>query len=228
MASERRSSPVAARLESDQPPSPGTKNSASPSFGKKVGDIALGILAFVFVIWGTGVGIAAAIFNWQYARTHGFWDWVFFGEIVPTLKALVWPYFLYVHLSGANSLTDEQLEHMSHFRKMMEHHNAAIVLIDAKTNTKQSKGDDEFLLLEQAIVESKLIPQETLAAVHAELPDQVVMFRNGMQSYLDGLKTSSKPGLLNGLAGVPKQKDGIEAMNKFETWLRTHQKEMKK
>jgi hypothetical protein len=33
-------------------------------------------------------------FNWQYAKEHGFVSWLFFGEIVPTLKALFWPFFL--------------------------------------------------------------------------------------------------------------------------------------
>jgi hypothetical protein len=37
--------------------------------------------------------IAVPYFNWQYARDHGFVQWLFWGETVPTAKALVWPYF---------------------------------------------------------------------------------------------------------------------------------------
>jgi len=43
--------------------------------------------------------IAAFIFftpyyNWKYAQTHGFVKWIFFGEIIATTKAMVWPYYV--------------------------------------------------------------------------------------------------------------------------------------
>lgn len=33
-------------------------------------------------------------YNWQFAKTHDFSDWIFFGEVVPTIQALGWPYFV--------------------------------------------------------------------------------------------------------------------------------------
>jgi hypothetical protein len=41
------------------------------------------------------VMVMGVYYNWQYAREHGFVQWVFLGEIVPSAKALVWPYFAF-------------------------------------------------------------------------------------------------------------------------------------
>lgn len=35
-------------------------------------------------------------YNWQYANDHGFADWLFFGEVVATSKAMAWPYFVFL------------------------------------------------------------------------------------------------------------------------------------
>jgi hypothetical protein len=51
---------------------------------------ALNLTCFLYVI---SVMIAASYYNWQYTREHSFADWLVFGEIAPTAKAFVWPYF---------------------------------------------------------------------------------------------------------------------------------------
>jgi len=57
-----------------------------------VGKIFTGIVIVYFVIAGL---IFVPYYNWQYAKENGFVKWLFLGELVPTLKATVWPYFLY-------------------------------------------------------------------------------------------------------------------------------------
>lgn len=52
-------------------------------------------LSLILSVYIATVGLAATYYNWEYARTHGFLPWVFFGEMVPTAKALVWPYFAF-------------------------------------------------------------------------------------------------------------------------------------
>lgn len=37
---------------------------------------------------------ALVYFNWQFANENGFVAWLFLGQIVPTLKALAWPFFI--------------------------------------------------------------------------------------------------------------------------------------
>jgi hypothetical protein len=41
-----------------------------------------------------GFMVALPYFNWQYAQEYGFIKWIFFGEVVATVKGVVWPYFV--------------------------------------------------------------------------------------------------------------------------------------
>jgi hypothetical protein len=43
------------------------------------------------VLYVVGVIATLPYFNWQYARDHGFLRWLFFGELVATAEALIWP-----------------------------------------------------------------------------------------------------------------------------------------
>ena len=52
------------------------------------------ILALAFSLYLTVGGVAALYFNWTYARDNGFVKWLFLGQIVPTAKATIWPYFI--------------------------------------------------------------------------------------------------------------------------------------
>jgi len=42
-------------------------------------------------------GLFALYFNWVYAANHGFGEWLMFGEIIPTLQGLIWPYYLFIY-----------------------------------------------------------------------------------------------------------------------------------
>lgn len=41
--------------------------------------------------WGAGVVIFGLIYNFQYISDEGFIQWLLFGEIIASAKALVWP-----------------------------------------------------------------------------------------------------------------------------------------
>lgn len=51
------------------------------------------ILIVIAIIYGISVAIFGVYFNWLYANENGFLAWLFFGEIIASLKALVWPFF---------------------------------------------------------------------------------------------------------------------------------------
>ena len=55
--------------------------------------ILMGILVGILVIYGISVGIFIIYYNWLYANENGFISWLFFGEVIASLKALVWPLF---------------------------------------------------------------------------------------------------------------------------------------
>jgi hypothetical protein len=40
------------------------------------------------------------VFNWRYAREHGFVSWLLLGEVVATFKAVAWPYYAITALGG--------------------------------------------------------------------------------------------------------------------------------
>ena len=52
------------------------------------------ILIAIAIIYGISVAIFGVYFNWLYANENGFFAWLFFGEIIASLKALVWPFFI--------------------------------------------------------------------------------------------------------------------------------------
>ena len=51
------------------------------------------IFIAIAIIYGISVAIFGVYFNWLYANENGFLAWLFFGEIIASLKALVWPLF---------------------------------------------------------------------------------------------------------------------------------------
>jgi hypothetical protein len=50
----------------------------------------------VMALYLVSCSFAALYFNWKYATENGFVRWVLLGELVPTAKSLVWPYFALV------------------------------------------------------------------------------------------------------------------------------------
>ena len=64
--------------------------------GRSLGGIrplASGSLTLICYLYVISLFIAVPYYNWQYSRGRDFADWLVWGEIVPTGKALVWPYF---------------------------------------------------------------------------------------------------------------------------------------
>ena len=51
------------------------------------------ILIAIAIIYGISVAIFGVYYNWLYANENGFLAWLFFGEIIASFKALVWPLF---------------------------------------------------------------------------------------------------------------------------------------
>jgi hypothetical protein len=83
---------------------------------------SLKLLTAAFSLYFLGFCVAGTYFNWQFARENGFVTWFFFGEIKPSLKAAVWPYYLFHHgaidTSVPKPLTETQLARME-LKKMI-------------------------------------------------------------------------------------------------------------
>lgn len=61
------------------------------------------------LVWIYAVSVSLVFvpyYNWQFAKRNGFIKWFIFGEIVPTAKAMVWPYFVFVSHSASSVQTN--------------------------------------------------------------------------------------------------------------------------
>jgi predicted RNA-binding Zn-ribbon protein involved in translation (DUF1610 family) len=70
--------------------------------------LAANALACVILIYFVGFMVSLPFFNWKFARAHGFLNWLAFGEIVPTAKAFIWPYYTVRSLLPEKSQTQER------------------------------------------------------------------------------------------------------------------------
>ena len=52
-------------------------------------------LQYIGMAYLISVGLATPYFNWMFAQENGFVAWLFFGQIIPTFQAIVWPYFVF-------------------------------------------------------------------------------------------------------------------------------------
>ena len=62
------------------------------------------------MLYGWSVMGVASYYNWTYANEKGFKQWLLLGQIVPTAKAVVWPYFVFVPSSSVQHSNSSQFE----------------------------------------------------------------------------------------------------------------------
>jgi hypothetical protein len=129
----------------------------------------------VVVYVGTVGLIFAPYYNWQYASEHGFVSWVIFGEIIPSAKALVWPYFVFGHSSKAGVVlgwTDAEKANSKHMLLSWQADLAAIRLSNGRQSPVLSAEEEtERLSLKRtALEEARLVSDEVLAKAHSQLP----------------------------------------------------------
>ncbi|MDD3525310.1 MAG: hypothetical protein PHQ41_11520 [Candidatus Cloacimonetes bacterium] len=69
--------------------------------------------------------LAVPIFNWRYAREHGFVSWICLGEVVATFKAAVWPYYAFTAVgeragAGGTAMTSEEMAFAKQWNQWLE------------------------------------------------------------------------------------------------------------
>ena len=52
-------------------------------------------MQYIMVAYLISVAFATPYVNWVFAKENGFLAWLFFGQIIPTFQAFVWPYFVF-------------------------------------------------------------------------------------------------------------------------------------
>lgn len=154
------------------------------------------LLTLVFSLYMITVCLAGAYFNWQFAKANGFVNWLLFGEIVPTMKATVWPYYAFKNAppegrtstSVAKPLTNAQVASME-LKKMIDALNysqQATVLI----NTGHTDSSIRHYTNIEKIVEYRRLAYEAGQKTNVEVlngvfPELGTRFRDGFLKFLD-------------------------------------------
>ncbi len=135
-------------------------------------------LGCLFSLYMVSVFFAASVFNWQYAKKHGFVRWLLLGEIVATAKAFVWPLYAF---GGKNSdrpkFTKREKKELEHFGRSItsfrdpQRHKALLDRTPAAL----------LRLLKKAHAECLKVSDATLAKLHEPLPTH---YRNEYQTGL--------------------------------------------
>jgi hypothetical protein len=53
------------------------------------------LLGLFLNLYSLSVVIFTIYFNWKFIQEHGVIPWIAFGELIATLKALIWPFFIF-------------------------------------------------------------------------------------------------------------------------------------
>ncbi len=164
--------------------------------------------------------LSVPLFNWRYAREHGFASWIFFGEVVATAKAVAWPYYTVTALQrrGDNQASESEID--AHFvNSRRASHRALLIVNDERgileLSNRQKK--EAVPLFETAVAEATLVQDAFLYKIHADFP------RHWKNEYTSALKD-----IAEGLKTTDEQKI-IVASKKYKTfsdWVRDHVDEM--
>lgn len=150
---------------------------------KNLKDHILKIIEILFTLYiFFSLSFAAPYYNWQYAKEHGFLQWVLGGEIVSTSKAFFWPYFAFAnsfknaHIPSADHLDETQKNINSFFEAYFSLHDAFELLeniervnfIDFIDNLDSFRDDweDGVFLLKEANKELEKIDYSLLNDVY--------------------------------------------------------------
>jgi hypothetical protein len=103
------------------------------------------------------------VFNWRYAKEHGFVSWLFLGEVVATAKAVVWPYYAITALGGRagdTAMNSEERTFAEQWNKWIEDHpteiNAIRTRAIADNMTKEDISREMIGLMARFSNEAKL------------------------------------------------------------------------
>lgn len=177
------------------------------------------LLKAVLNIYLLSVAIFAIKFNYDYARSQGFLQWVFFGEVVATGRAFVWPIYFFSQDSDDRKPVAENREStLGDFRKSVtliqesfayeeEHFSGFTGAIDLNGD----KFRELVLLKRKALEAAKTVSADDLRKLHPDLP---AMYRNkfigGLETYLEGVRNNDNQ----------KINRGTVMVNDFGNWYR--------
>jgi len=124
-------------------------------------------------------------YNWNYAQTHGFVKWVFFGEIVATAKAIAWPYFVFFSPSSGP---------VSHVSKAIDYANKVTAIINKGGAYQQIPQKDIDAIIDYYKKALQEAEQADIASMNRHYPGFGDHFRDefiqGLHMFISSHETS--------------------------------------
>lgn len=155
-------------------------------------------------------------YNWQYAKEHGFIKWLFFGEIVATLKSTAWPCFVFFSDRGSQTNSPDE-RHYVESKKACDVAMKIIVKWEDVTCVSSEDKAKAADLLKLAIAEANQVQPEYLLKVHPQLPEMYENdYKYAISLLIEGFRTDNTMLVLAGAYGY----------NEFVEWMQTHAKDL--
>jgi hypothetical protein len=176
------------------------------------------IVVVLSVVFGLYITVLP-YYNWQYAREHGLAEWLAFGEIIPTYKALAWPYFAFFQssehsgavLPSQKNWSAQEITNSRHFLRSIQADLQSKQLARDRVFTELNFAErNKILMLKKtALREIRLVDENTLRKIHPDLPGHAT------EEYI--------PGLENLIRSLTSLNDDPEAAQKgvalFDNWV---------
>lgn len=193
----------------------------SQSLLSKIVSTPLIIALYIYLM---GIPISAIYFNYQYARQHGFVEWLFFGEIVPTLKAPIWPYFAFAGTASSDEDSPRIKAEWESFKRSIRLRNEAVNALDPPlAGTKswvipKETMDATRTKFREALSEANSVSDDLLDKIHPDLRTHYrEEFTKAIELQLHGLSEDMSDDY---------QKGSLLSL-KFGEWYEKHQSDLR-
>ena len=165
------------------------------------------IISFIFYAYLIiGGAIFVPYFNWQYAKNNGFMKWLLLGEIIPTGKALIWPFFI---------LPSKEKANFSHFADSMKYESLAVDMeSEATGNSAAEKAVTAFGYWKRALDEANKTDVAILNKMYPNLGNKFqAEYIAGIEKLLKGYATQD----------IKMSDEATDMINGFAIWVNQRQ-----
>lgn len=163
--------------------------------------------------------IVTPYFNWRYAVQNGFVSWFYFGEVVATAQAMIWPYYAVASFSSGQSSALARNElHLNNSKRACDEAMRIVIRFNGFKAMPPKESSEVVKLFQASVTEAELVDDSFLQQLHPEF------CRRYREDYIGSLRTLAE-GLRTG--DHVKLISAAATYNSYTEWMRTHVNEFK-